>query len=818
MSYNTTLQSYNNRLQNILTEIQHLSIFKSNISFQNEEAKDIVINCNKPDHIVIVSDEKKNGLVHQLSAHLKTGATEIASARIANDIYLFGGWTKETLVSDIQRYNIINDSMEMLPVKLPTATSGMIAVEYKGLIYLLGGYQNTTGESASIQIFNPATYQITTANYSLPKAICACTYYFNAETGKMLITSGRIKEGTEVVPLQNIIEVDLEAGTASLLMDASLSQPVYYSAAALYGSRLYHFGGKINEETKVGTIQWLDINTFEKGICNTAMPMGTVAAQAITYDDFICVIGGHAGAATQKIRIFDPVADDGIPYYKKDTQKTPWTATYTTAQLVGNTIYIFGGAGSSEEISGRMTPYCFTLYKKNTCVIKISSEAPEGRTLIQSKDAVSSIYGCIEQIILHTDSSTEMISWTENGVIHTSENISGKQFNLGATQQKKQGYIYSPEFTNIKEVVVSDIIPRDVQYIDTGARLTNQEGLQCAIAHGDNVYVFGGWYPISGNSSGDVTDAIVKFNTKDNSLTTVGKMPTTCSGSVGAKVGDKLYVIGGYKINNLIYCFDPSTNTLSTCDLKLPKQIYNAAVAQWGDDIYVLGGRSNNGGSSGVVPISDITYVNINAKVSYTTNIKLPIPVYQCGYAQYGDRAYIISGTQADKSYSTAIQYFDRSTMTTGILLESSHKWGDAPVSYATENHLYIAGYYNGVPYFERINVKTLEVEDLTYKVPKGLCIAASAKIDDTLYTFGGVRLSGFYPHAVSKLVFSPVVPENCVLFHVDNKGTQCAPYISNGTTAEVNIDKIYKGTTAGYAQQIVGATVYNNNKWNLIK
>jgi hypothetical protein len=160
------------------------------------------------------------------------------------------------------------------------------------------------------------TEQITTLNYTLPQAFYAGTGYCDEETGKVLITSGAsLMTTTENVKIEDFIEVDLLNGTAQLLEGKKLSTPLYYGSAAKYGSRLYHFGGKTESDTKLDLIQWVDLETLEVGVCNSVLPFPLQTSQAITLDDKIYIIGGQAEATTARIRIFDPIADNGVPYY-----------------------------------------------------------------------------------------------------------------------------------------------------------------------------------------------------------------------------------------------------------------------------------------------------------------------------------------------------------------------------------------------------------------------------------------------------------------------------------------------------------------------
>lgn len=809
MNYNSQLQEYNERIRNILLNFGSLTDTERNFSFADEELiTDIKINCEKPKSVVVTSDIKKSGQMQQLPTHLFPGATEIGSARWGDYIYLFGGWTRERngyLAEDIQRYNIKTGMVEQIKTTLPINTSGALTITYNDAIYVIGGYQKSD-PATTIFKFDPITETITTLGISLPVGIVNGTGVLVGD-GIVYVTSGCREVNNTNQGLDKIIKIDLKNNKVEQFA-YGINTPCYYTAEAVYGSKQYIIGGKTSEGTELNLIQWFDFETLEVGTLTTKLPKNIFATKAVIVDDLIYVVGGASGSSSLKtIYIFNPNTAE-ISLFP---QTTPWTAGYIAVESVDNTIFVFGGGGSDWIIAGKMTPYCFTPYPEGTCIIKIGYENPDGETLYTMTHKSINTYGYIEKVFLTTSSGIQEVTWTNKGASHSNAQYKNPAFNFGTEESTSQGYIRSSQFNNIKEVIVTNQVPRIENITYTEARVAELGGLQGTVAYGKCIYTFGGWYPVTGNSAGDVSNKISKYDTETKTLTVLSaKMPTTCSGSSCAKIGNKIYIFGGYRMGGKILCFDPTTeaNPIDT-NLRLPHEWLNGCVAAWGDEVYLLGGRGQGYASS------EIIYINIRLGIVSTLDITLPVATYYAGFAQVGNRVYLAGGT-TDSGLSNVIQYFDRETMTTGIFKQMSHTM-ENPICSIVDNYFYVSGYTGGTPYLHRINLLNGEQKALGYRLSKGILLGGYATIGDTLYIMGGRQPGAVYTETVSEYQFKPAVSENAVLFHTDINGTYCAPCRYNGLSTEIVVDKIYKGSTLGWGNRVTDAQAYYNNEWKSI-
>ena len=127
-------------------------------------------------------------------------------------------------------------------------------------------------------------------------------------------------------------------------------------------------------------------------------------------------------------------------------------------------------------------------------------------------------------------------------------------------------------------------------------------------AYGEYIYAFGGFaYEASTSPSWKSLDVIERYHIPSNTWEVVGEMPRKRSSNIVAKVGNKVYLMGGwdstpkYKndidgiFHDEIDVFNLENETLETLDIKLPlkRRAFSAVVS--GDDIYLVGGISEGG-------------------------------------------------------------------------------------------------------------------------------------------------------------------------------------------------------------------------------
>jgi N-acetylneuraminic acid mutarotase len=148
---------------------------------------------------------------------------------------------------------------------------------------------------------------------------------------------------------------------------------------------------------------------------------------------------------------------------------------------------------------------------------------------------------------------------------------------------------------------------RDGKSFHVVAHLPQPVRYPAMVAHGSDVYVFGGLIS-GGEYNGTFSNAIQRVHLPTGSATIVGRLPTPLAHAMGTLIGGQMLVIGGSapaRPSNAILRFDPSTNRISRA-ATLPQPITDGAVAAIGNTAYLLGGISSG-------PLDTITLVRVAA-------------------------------------------------------------------------------------------------------------------------------------------------------------------------------------------------------------
>lgn len=798
------------KVGDISSNIRKLPIYYSNISFNNETAKDIAINCDRPENIIATSNRLNNGLMQQLPTALKIGATEIGAAYYKDKIWLFGGWTKNataTSLSDtISYYDLNTNKIEIIDTKLPLPTSGITTVVYNNIIYLIAGYTKS-GSLATISKFDPETQIYSTLDLTLSTPLVTGSTILDEENEIIYLTTG---DKASAVGLESIYKIDLINNTVETL-DVALNTGVYYSAGAARGTRLYLFGGKTDANTTTTAIQWFDYSTMETGTLDLQLPVSIHAAQVECINDKFYLIGGFQNGASSNVIYTIDIDNNTIEAY---AQTAPWTVTHGASVKIDNTIYCFGGGAGT---FCRKECFAFTPYDQDTCVILLNNKGGSSK-LANASIENTLIKGNIANIYKVTNGAVAEVTWTENGVIQVTAPI---EYNLGAEEKKIRGYLKSNTFVTPP----ADIkIGAQGEYYETVTQLSalaaDKGTDHCAVAYGKYIYIFGAWIPVAGSTQGTVTSTISKYDIETDTMTVLSTtLPNTISGCMGAVVRDKIYLIGGYSSTNggaqkAIMVFDPATETITISEYTLPEVRLNGAVGVWGDDIYIIAGRHS-------IAYSSIVHFNPIGGIVETLDVALPQAVFYCGFAQSGSKVYVLGGRLDETSHTNLIQYFDYETMTTGTL-DSTPETTQASTAIVIDNHIYFSGAHTTTAgkrenYWYKYNILTGELDNLGFKLQYGIPLGGFAAVDNILYTFGGQANSATtsnFTDAGYKYEFQMLAPYNCLFMHTGPRGQMCIPYKVNGIEIETQIKDIYKGNLDGFAERIADVTTYYNKKW----
>lgn len=251
--------------------------------------------------------------------------SEMASATVGDNIYLFGGFiggTHNDSTADIHvlntKSNLVQKVAEMPTFDFRSLTSAVVG----NFVYLFGGRKKSgASESANLYLYKFNTTNNVAeqfgggefANYMCAVAVGGKIYLLNPNVRTMNIEYFDVTKGT--------VTIESTGKNFQLERQGDIRGT---KAVAVGGFIYYFYDGKISKyEADTNTLRELSITTPE-----------TLSGEAIT------VIGGD-------IYLFGGLSDS---IYKFSTANETieklslkFNYTYSTAQTLGNNIYLFGG-------------------------------------------------------------------------------------------------------------------------------------------------------------------------------------------------------------------------------------------------------------------------------------------------------------------------------------------------------------------------------------------------------------------------------------------------------------------------------------------
>ena len=122
------------------------------------------------------------------------------------------------------------------------------------------------------------------------------------------------------------------------------------------------------------------------------------------------------------------------------------------------------------------------------------------------------------------------------------------------------------------------------------------------VVYQEELYVFGGWKP-----GIQITDQTSKYNLATDSWATLAPMPIVLTHAATVKVGNKLWLLGGFLDRNFgpptsaVQIYDFDTNTWSSGPA-LPINVASGAAALLNNKIHFFGGLQEDRPSARVLP------------------------------------------------------------------------------------------------------------------------------------------------------------------------------------------------------------------------
>lgn len=285
---------------------------------------------------------------------------------------------------------------------------------------------------------------------------------------------------------------------------------------------------------------------------------------------------------------------------------------------------------------------------------------------------------------------------------------------------EKDGKIYI--FGGIKAIGSSDAaIDNTVDIYDTATKKWSKGAdLPASYNHsnialvGNKVYVMGGQKIESAEAYSDV----YIYDIAGNSWDTASPMPVPCSAAGTVTIGDKIYVIGGYSDSSeyVVQIYNTKTGSWSTKTIPSSVQKQSLAACQvYEGKIYIIGGRYYT---------SEYIYldtVNIYDPVEnkWSTGENMPVKASGCASVIKDDKIYIMGGTNNSSDNKTVrlddvyIYDISKNTWSQGATL-SSARVGSAAV--LVKDKIYLFG---GIEGNNQEPMNKVEVLDLNPSKPK---------------------------------------------------------------------------------------------------
>ena len=238
-------------------------------------------------------------------------------------------------------------------------TAYLCGGQINGKIYMTGGYGSPTSNSAfqvinDLKVFDPATNKMTKPTINNSSAFTARQRATaSALNSKLYIiggsTSGR-SDGGDYLPSASIAGTNLnqiyDPTTGNWSSGAILPYPAHSLASAVYGGKIYTFGGR-SDASVSGNVYEYNPSIGAAGTWTQKASMAPrYGASAVCIDNKIYVIGGFdaLNQAVGTVGVYDPTTNT----WSNQTYKAMPTAFgYSSAVTDGSQIYIIGGLNNA---------------------------------------------------------------------------------------------------------------------------------------------------------------------------------------------------------------------------------------------------------------------------------------------------------------------------------------------------------------------------------------------------------------------------------------------------------------------------------------
>lgn len=317
---------------------------------------------------------------------------------------------------------------------------------------------------------------------------------------------------------------------------------------------------------------------------------------------------------------------------------------------------------------------------------------------------------------------------------------------------------------------------------------------------GSKIYTFGG------NDGSADYDGIQCYDTVTKTASIVANLPEPTNAPLVARIGNKIYIFGGYgKITGklkAIRVFDTTSNTLVTLSATLGVSRENGSAVTVGKKIYIIGGNST---SSNTTPIEVFdseteTVETLNLNLNHAQSVRA---------RAYGKKICIFDGYDLA---STSSQYvFDTEDNTLTKLLWNIESGKYRGMEIIGRNAFTVGGHnYSGnMPYVKTFDMMFPTTPKTIYTLPDKIWSLSVVAIGNCAYLVGGNTASSGVQSSLHRIKVTSPLQRNTLLVELTDNDTY---KLSNGKC----VKNVYIGNENNEAEY-VEAFMYMNGEWQHI-
>jgi hypothetical protein len=295
------------------------------------------------------------------------------------------------------------------------------------------------------------------------------------------------------------------------------------------------------------------------GTYSAALPANSQAAQVITTDEYVYLIGGYNGSSARSQVYQAPVSD--LSSWTNLGAVLPDVRWHATSLVVGDNVYLYGGSDNASTTNSQNTIYSAPLSDLTSWSSAGTFPIRHSRGMAVTIGTDLYIYGGVDENgdyldTIYKSTSAAPTTWT----LVSGKTLPGALSAAGIAVIGDDIYIFGGQNSGgSTNVIYKSTVADPTTWVDTSATLPGNAGLDQIAVIGDYIYIFA-----STTYSAPVSDPT---NWTDLGL----KTPATTSQGQLAVVGDAVYIMGSRRSNAThddVY-YAPITETLETATTSL---------------------------------------------------------------------------------------------------------------------------------------------------------------------------------------------------------------------------------------------------------